>query len=83
MESYLLLARSVTHAQQMMRGLEQAGIRSHVQRAAAGLSERGCGYTLSIAARNYPAAMQRLRNIGQKPIKIFRINGEERTEVTL
>ena len=44
METYLLLARSVTHAQQMMRILERGGIYTKVQRAGGTLTQKGCGY---------------------------------------
>ena len=45
MERYLLVARSITHAQQMMKVLDRAGIRTRVLRASAELTGRGCGYT--------------------------------------
>lgn len=53
MERYLLVARSITHAQQMMKVLDRAGIRTRVLRASAELTGRGCGYTLEVAERNY------------------------------
>ena len=49
MERYLLVARSITHAQQMMKVLDRAGIRTRVLRASAELTGRGCGYTLEDA----------------------------------
>ena len=42
MERYLLVARSITHAQQMMKVLDRAGIRTRVLRASAELTGRGC-----------------------------------------
>ena len=60
MERYLLVARSITHAQQMMKVLDRAGIRTRVLRASAELTGRGCGYTLEVAERNYAAAIRRL-----------------------
>ena len=51
MERYLLVARSITHAQQMMKVLDRAGIRTRVLRASAELTGRGCGYTLEVAER--------------------------------
>ena len=48
MERYLLVARSITHAQQMMKVLDRAGIRTRVLRASAELTGRGCGYTLEV-----------------------------------
>ena len=62
MERYLLVARSITHAQQMMKVLDRAGIRTRVLRASAELTGRGCGYTLEVAERNYAAAIRRLQD---------------------
>ena len=53
METYLLLARSVTHAQQMMRILERGGIYTKVQRAGGTLTQKGCGYSLRIQAKKW------------------------------
>ena len=67
MERYLLVARSITHAQQMMKG-----IRTRVLRASAELTGRGCGYTLEVAERNYAAAIRRLQDAQVEPVKIVR-----------
>lgn len=42
MNEILFIARSVTHAQRMVRALEQCGIRSFLFRAPAGLTGGGC-----------------------------------------
>lgn len=80
MERYLLLARSITHAQQMIRVLDRAGIHARVLRAGAALTGRGCGYTLEVSARNYPAAVRRLREAQVTPVKVIRQTGEEKRE---
>ena len=82
MERYLLVARSITHAQQMMKVLDRAGIRTRVLRASAeltgrgcagaGMTGRGCGYTLEVAERNYAAAIRRLQDAQVEPVKIVR-----------
>lgn len=72
MERYLLVARSITHAQQMMKVLDRAGIRTRVLRANAELTGRGCGYTLEVAERNYAAAIRRLQDAQVEPVKIVR-----------
>ena len=72
MERYLLAARSITHAQQMMKVLVRAGIRTRVLRASAELTGRGCGYTLEVAERNYAAAIRRLQDAQVEPVKIVR-----------
>lgn len=81
MDRYLLVARSITHAQQMMRVLDRAGIRARVLRASAELTGRGCGYTLEVSARSYPAAVRRLQDAQIRPVKVIRQSGGERQEV--
>ena len=67
MERYLLVARSITHAQQMMKVLDRAGIRTRVLRASAELTGRGCGYTLEVAElrRRHPPPAGRAGRAGQ------------------
>ena len=81
METYLLLARSVTHAQQMMRILERGGIRTKVQRAGGALTKKGCGYSLRISQKDYAAAREYLRAAGEKPTKVFLERDGERIEI--
>ena len=83
MDRYLLVARSITHAQQMMKVLERGGLRTRVLRASAELTGRGCGYTLEVSARNYPAALRRLQDAQVKPLKFVRQDGKELREVKL
>jgi len=81
MEYYLLTARSITHAQQMMRVLERSGIGTKVRRASASLTKRGCGYTLQVASRHYARAMDALSAAQQRPIKVFYVRNGVRKEV--
>ena len=72
MDHYLLVARSITHAQQMMKVLDRAGIRTRVLRASAEVTGRGCGYTLEVSERTYAAAVRRLQDAQVGPVKIVR-----------
>ncbi len=81
MEYYLLTARSITHAQQMMRVLERVGIGTKVRRASPALTKRGCGYTLEVSKRNYARAMDALYRMHQSPIKVFSVRNGVRQEV--
>ena len=49
MNEILFIARSVTHAQRMVRALEQCGIRSFLFRTPAGLTGGGCSYAVKVA----------------------------------
>ena len=82
MERYLLVARSITHDQQMMKVLDRAGIRTRVLRASAELTGRGCGYTLEISRRNYARALDACRTGGVQPVRVILVSGDTRQEVT-
>ena len=83
MERYLLVARSITHAQQMMKVLDRAGIRTRVLRASAELTGRGCGYTLEIQRRHAARAMQACRAGGVLPVKVLFVSDDGMQEVAL
>ena len=71
MSYYLLLSRSITHAQRMSRVLERAGITARFFRPPMGLTDRGCGYAVRIGEGSLPAAMERLRSEGLVPMRVF------------
>lgn len=71
MPYYLLLSRSITHAQRMSRVLERAGITARFFRPPMGLTDRGCSYAVRIGEGSLPAAMERLRSEGLVPMRVF------------
>ena len=71
MSYYLLLSRSITHAQRMSRVLERAGITARIFRPPMGLTDRGCSYAVRIGEGSLPAAMERLRSEGLVPMRVF------------
>ena len=81
MEHYLFVARSVTHAQQMARVLEQGGIPVSIRRVGAMMSTHGCGYTLQIAQQHYEKAISLLQKSGKRPIKVLLSSGGKLREV--
>ena len=52
MPYYLLLSRSITHAQRMSGVLERAGITARFFRPPMGLTDRSCGYAVRVSARS-------------------------------
>ena len=70
MTYYLLLSRSITHAQRMTRTLERAGITARFFRPPMGLTDRGCAYAVRMNG-DLPTALQRLREAGVPPMRIF------------
>ncbi len=81
MDYYLLIARSVTHAQHMARVLEACGIRSGILRAPAGLTNRGCSYALRIRKEQLHAARTCLEQAELQPLGIFTRQGNGYREV--
>lgn len=76
MPYYLLLSRSITHAQRMSRTLERAGITARFYRPPMGLTDRGCSYAVRIGEGLLPAAMERLREAGLPPMRVFYAGGD-------
>ena len=75
MTYYLLLSRSITHAQRMSGVLERAGITVRFFRPPMGLTDRGCSYAVRVSGGNYPAAMELLRQEGLAPMRVFYAEG--------
>ena len=76
MPYYLLLSRSITHAQRMSRTLERAGITARFFRPPMGLTDRGCSYAVRVSADSMPGAMEWLRAEGLLPMRVFRAESD-------
>lgn len=72
---YLLNCRSLTYAQRTAKVLEQAGITAHIRRTPKQISGKGCGYSVKIASRNLPPALQLLDSRTMRPKNIYLIDG--------
>ena len=84
MEQYLIIARSVTHAQRMERELRRLGIRAAVFRAPLELTAgRGCAYALAVAPAAIRAALQAIDGMRLRPAAIFFQDGNGYREVAL
>ena len=59
---YLIMCRSLTYAQKSAALLERHGIASGISKAPAGLSGRGCAYSITVSEQNGAKAVQILRN---------------------
>ncbi len=71
MDQDLLIARSVTQAQQMLQVLRQIGVRGTLSRTPAGLTDRGCSYAIRIRSGDTGAALKRLKETGREPVAVF------------
>ena len=72
MERYLLVARSITHAQQMMKVLDRAGIRTRVLRASAELTAAAAATRWRLRSGITPPPSAACRDAQVEPVKIVR-----------
>ena len=71
MSHYLLLTRSITHAQRMADLLERSGITARYLRPPVSVSSKGCGYAVRIGGKHLHAAIGVLRPQGLEPVRIM------------
>lgn len=76
LQNYLLLCRSITHAQRMRSILERAGISGQIFRPPVALTERGCSYAVRIGTHYLPEAMRQLRQAQILPERVFYAAGD-------
>ena len=70
MDHELLLARSITQAQHMVRAL--CGIRAALMRAPMGLTDRGCAYAVRLRPGALEQALSCLKSAGITPLAVYR-----------
>lgn len=71
MEHYLIIARSVTHAQRMQKVLFEAGMNCPMFRPPRELTNFGCVYALKIRPEDLKNGMMALHRENLTPIQIF------------
>lgn len=79
MESYVLIARSITYGQRMQCVLQRGGVRCRLYRAPRELSHAGCGYGVEVASLGL--ALSLLQQAGLHPLKLYRKHQEQYQEV--
>lgn len=83
METYVLLARSITYGQRMQHLLQRNGIRSKVYRAPRDINESGCGYGVEVAAEGFYCALSLLQQSGLIPSRVYRKQYNQYYEVNV
>lgn len=83
MEHYLLIARSVTHAQRMEKALRDAGVRGTVLRAPTQINPKGCSYAVRIEASHLDLTRTVLAAMKVPPVHIYILSSGEYREVAL
>jgi len=81
MVNYLMIYKSLTHAQKAAKLLERAGVASTIQKAPRGSAGEGCTYAVSVSERNLPPSLSVLRGAGMSPLKILSVYDDRYLEV--
>ena len=68
---YLILCRSLTHAQRTASALERAGIVGHFLRSPQAIAGEGCGYSVKVSEQNLANALAALKRAGLGPKRVF------------
>ena len=82
MNHYLIVCRSVTYAQRMMRTLQRAALASY-HADPQGLVPSGCGYAVRIREGDLSQALRAIGQINMRPVALFLDDGISYTEVPL
>ena len=68
---YLIISRSLTHAQRTASLLERAGIHAPIQRAPKLVAEEGCSHAVRVAEHQLSKALTLLNRAEMTPARIF------------
>ena len=81
MEKYLIMCRSMTHAQRSQRLLERNGIMSSLIKAPVSMTRSGCGYAL-ILRRHGTDGVRILKDVGLLSGKVYIKTGDDWEEAS-
>lgn len=80
---YLLLCRSLTYAQRVAKLLERKGITGTVAKAPKISADQGCSYCVRVSGRSGARAAEILRDAALAPERVYRMDDDLLTEVSL
>ena len=83
MDSYVIMCRSVTHAQRGLRLLENMGVRAYMLKVPQSLTAEGCGYGLKLRVKDPMIYVKEMKSAGLRTGRVFRLDGGEYVEVGL
>ncbi len=82
MTHYLIVCRSITHAQRMSNALRRAGLTNWILRLPAGLVKSGCGYAVKIREQDFPRSLEAMRRERMAPVQVFATGQDGYQEVS-
>lgn len=68
---YLIMCRSLTHAQRIANGLERAGIPARILRSPVEISPSGCSHSVKIPGRSLSRTLTVLHRMGLPYLGIY------------
>lgn len=68
---YLIMCRSLTHAQRVSNALERAGIHTRILRSPAAISPAGCSYSVKVPQRGLSRGLTVLNKTGLSYLGIY------------
>lgn len=74
MSYYLIVCRSITHAQRIAALLERGGIRVRMIRTPKTISTRGCSHSVRISEKNTVRAGEILSELGLEKEQVYRVD---------
>lgn len=68
---YLILCRSLTHAQRTAAALERAGVFTRILRSPKSISSEGCSHCVRVKRSDLDTVLIILRRAGLEPKRVF------------
>lgn len=68
---YLIVCRTLTHAQRTAAALERTGISTRILRSPKSISGEGCSHCVRVSRRDLESALQVLRRGQLEPKRVF------------
>ena len=73
---YLIVCRSLTHAQRTASALERAGIMAHILRSPKNIDREGCSHSVKVAERSLADALTVLARAELTPKRVYIMSGD-------
>ncbi len=73
---YLIVCRSLTHAQRTATALERGGITARILRSPKSIAGEGCSHSVKVSQRSLPEALRILQRAELSPKRIFITAGD-------
>ena len=73
---YLIMCRSLTHAQRVSNALERAGISTRILRSPAAISPEGCSYSVRIKQSGLARGLTVLNRMGLAYLGVYVSSGD-------